>query len=152
MTCADNAQKGLTKTMTNKEAATTENTATVAEQGAHVAPAKTASKKAATPQKNAPKAKKGAKKANPKKQAKGAAAKAVKPKEAPAPRESSKKAIILELLRRPKGATLSEIMAATNWQAHSVRGFISGTIGKKLDLPVVSAKREDGERVYSLAK
>jgi len=43
-------------------------------------------------------------------------------------------------------------MAATQWQAHSIRGFISGTLGKKLDLPVVSAKREDGARVYSLAK
>ena len=68
------------------------------------------------------------------------------------PREFSKKAIVLELLRRPKGATLAELMEATGWQAHSVRGFISGTLGKKMDLPVASAKREDGTRVYSLAK
>jgi len=40
---------------------------------------------------------------------------------------------------------------ATNWQAHSVRGFISGALGKKMGLTVESAKREDGERVYSIA-
>jgi hypothetical protein len=43
-------------------------------------------------------------------------------------------------------------MKATDWQAHSVRGFISGTLGKKMGLKVESTKREDGERVYSLAK
>jgi uncharacterized protein DUF3489 len=58
----------------------------------------------------------------------------------------------MDLMRRPKGATLAELMSATQWQANSIRGFISGTLGKKLDLPVVSAKREDGTRVYSLAK
>jgi hypothetical protein len=43
---------------------------------------------------------------------------------------------------------LKEIMAATDWQAHSVRGFISGSLGKKMGLKIDSAKREDGERVY----
>ena len=65
-------------------------------------------------------------------------------------RNGSKKAEILALLRRPQGATLAEIMAATGWQAHSVRGFISGSLGKKMGLSVASAKREDGERVYQL--
>ena len=64
------------------------------------------------------------------------------------PREFSKKAIVLELLKRAEGATLKEIMAATDWQAHSVRGFISGSLGKKMGLKINSAKREDGERVY----
>ena len=72
-----------------------------------------------------------------------------KPKDgARPPREFSKKAIVLELLKRAEGATLKEIMAATDWQAHSVRGFISGSLGKKMGLKINSAKREDGERVY----
>jgi hypothetical protein len=63
----------------------------------------------------------------------------------------SKKAAILALLGRPDGATLAELMAATGWQEHSARGFISGTLGKKMGLAVESAKR-DKERVYSIAK
>ena len=55
------------------------------------------------------------------------------------------------LLQRKGGATLTQIVKATGWQAHSVRGFISGALGKKMGLTVESAKREDGERVYSLA-
>jgi hypothetical protein len=54
--------------------------------------------------------------------------------------------------KRPDGATLKEIMKATGWQAHSVRGFISGTLAKKLGLSVKSAKRQDGERIYHLPK
>jgi Protein of unknown function (DUF3489) len=63
-------------------------------------------------------------------------------------REGSKKAVILALLKRPGGATLNEIMAATEWQSHSVRGFISGAISKKMGLNVESTRRADGERVY----
>jgi hypothetical protein len=66
-------------------------------------------------------------------------------------REGSKKAAILTLIGRPHGATLAEIMKATGWQAHSVRGFVSGTLGKRMGLVVESAKREDGQRVYRLA-
>ena len=65
-------------------------------------------------------------------------------------REGSKKAGILALLRRKEGATLQELMAATDWQAHSVRGFLSGTLRKKMGLTVESAKRQDGERIYSI--
>jgi hypothetical protein len=65
-------------------------------------------------------------------------------------REGSKTETILGLLNRPGGATLQQIMQATNWQAHSVRGFISGTVGKKMSLTVVSVKTGDGERSYSL--
>jgi hypothetical protein len=43
-------------------------------------------------------------------------------------------------------------MKATGWQTHSVRGFISGTLGKKMGLTVYSAKGEDGERRYTLPK
>ena len=71
---------------------------------------------------------------------------------APAARNGSKKAIVLGLLQRPDGATLNDIMAATLWQPHSVRGFISGTLGKKMGLKVESAKRSDGVRAYQIAQ
>jgi hypothetical protein len=65
-------------------------------------------------------------------------------------REGSKKAIVLELLRRPEGATLADIQAATSWQAHSVRGFLSGALGKKMGLTIESIKTPDGARSYRL--
>ena len=64
-------------------------------------------------------------------------------------RASTKAAQILTLLKQPSGATLKSIMAATGWQAHSVRGFISGHLVKKLGLRVKSFRR-DGERVYAI--
>ena len=70
---------------------------------------------------------------------------------APKAREGSKKAIVLDMLKRPGGATLSDIQSATNWQVHSVRGFISGALGKKMGLTVESTKSEAGDRVYSIA-
>ena len=66
------------------------------------------------------------------------------------PREGSKTTKVLELMKREGGVTLKEIMAATDWQAHSVRGFISGTLGKKMGLTVISTKGENGERTYSI--
>ena len=99
--------------------------------GANVAPKKGKSAKKASPAKKAPKAPKGEKK--------GGAA-----------RDGSKAAKILELLKRPGGATSKELMKATGWQPHSVRGFLSGTIGKKMGLTVASTKGEDGERNYSI--
>jgi transposase len=71
---------------------------------------------------------------------------------APAAREGSKKALVLELLRRKDGATLAEIAKATEWQNHSIRGFISGSLSKKMGLKIESIKREDGERRYVLAQ
>ncbi len=68
----------------------------------------------------------------------------------PKTREGSKKAIVLELLRRPEGATLADIMSATGWMAHSVRGFISGSLGKKMGLTVESLKTSEGARAYRL--
>ncbi len=65
-------------------------------------------------------------------------------------RPGSKTAKILDLLERPGGASLQEIMKATGWQAHSVRGFISGTLGKKMSLTVVSTKTADGNRSYCI--
>ena len=142
--------------MTNAEATITENAATVAEQGAHVAPEKASSKKGTTQKKGAPKGHKSAKgkaKASPKKGA--SAGKKAKPaahaKEASAPRAESKGAKILELIGRPKGATLAEIVKATDWQKHSIRGFLS-TAAKKHGLKIESTKTEAGDRVYSLKK
>ena len=100
---------------------------------ATAAPAKGKSSKKANRAKGAPK---GAKKA---KGAKAAGA-----------REGSKTAKVLDLLKRPGGATAKELMKATGWQPHSVRGFLSGTVGKKMGLSVTSTKGEDGERTYSV--
>ena len=71
-------------------------------------------------------------------------------KTAGAARGGSKTANVLDLLKRPDGATLKELMKATGWQAHSVRGFLSGTVGKKMGLTVTSAKGDAGERAYSV--
>jgi hypothetical protein len=144
--------------MKNNEATDTTQTAAVAEQGAHVAPDKAPSKKGASQKKGAPKGQKTAKGARPKAAAPRKKAqiakKATKPtrtKEASTPRAESKGAKILELIGRPKGATLAEIMKATDWQAHSVRGFLS-TAGKKHGLKIESKKNETGDRTYKTAK
>ena len=106
-----------------------------------------ASKKASGAKKRADVAKtkaKSAKKATPTKKApKGA-------KKAKSAREGSKTNQVLELLRQPGGVTAKELMKATGWQPHSVRGFLSGTVGKKMGLTVISTKGEDGERSYSI--
>ena len=65
-------------------------------------------------------------------------------------REGSKSAKIVAVLTRQGGATSKDLMKATGWQAHSVRGFLSGTVGKKMGLTVVSTKADDGERCYSI--
>lgn len=65
-------------------------------------------------------------------------------------RDGSKTAKILDLLKRHGGATLKELIKATGWLPHSVRGFLSGTVGRKMGLTVTSTKREDGERTYSV--
>jgi len=72
-----------------------------------------------------------------------------KPKAATA-RDGSKKATVIAMLSRKDGATLEAIMKATDWQAHSVRGFISGALIKKDGLKVESFKRQDGERAYAI--
>lgn len=66
----------------------------------------------------------------------------------PTAREGSKKSVVLELIRRPDGASIQQIADATQWQAHSIRGFISGSLCKKMGLNVESFKRADGERAY----
>ena len=100
--------------------------ATVGARRANVAPAKAKSGKKASPKKKAPRSARND------------------------VREGSKTETILELLKRPSGATAKELLKLTNWQPHSLRGFLSGTVGKKMGLTVISTKGEDGERNYSL--
>ena len=63
---------------------------------------------------------------------------------------ASKHKTIIDLLMH-QGASIMTLMQVTGWQAHSVRGFISGTIKNKLGLPVTS-KKQDGVLIYSIAK
>jgi Protein of unknown function (DUF3489) len=95
------------------------------------------------------KAKSGKKATAAKKTPKGAKA-AKGPKATAGARDGSKTAKVLEMLKRPGGVTGKELMKATGWQPHSVRGFLSGTIGKKMGLTVTSTTGEDGERTYAI--
>ncbi|HWR52217.1 MAG TPA: DUF3489 domain-containing protein [Bryobacteraceae bacterium] len=106
-----------------------------AEQGATGAPPAAASTKDTTPARK------------PAKRAKGATKAKTQQKPVVA-RDGSKKSAVLALMRRRNGASLKELMDATGWQAHSVRGFISGSLGKKMGLAVESIKGNDGERTY----
>jgi Protein of unknown function (DUF3489) len=67
------------------------------------------------------------------------------------PRESSKKAEIIALMQRAKGASLPEIQELGGWQKHTVRGFIS-ILSSKSGLKIESEKNAAGERVYRMAK
>ncbi len=68
------------------------------------------------------------------------------------PRAGSKLNALITALRRPAGATIPDLMEATAWQAHSVRGAISGNLKKKLHLEVISEVIECRGRVYRIAK
>ena len=71
---------------------------------------------------------------------------------APAVRQGTKQALLVDLLKSRSGATIAEAVAATGWQAHSVRGAISGTLKKKLGLAVTSEPIEKRGRVYRIAE
>ena len=137
------AAKGERQKMSTNNAETKDTTpvsgepprkANIRAQKPRVAPAKGKAGKKATPAKKGHKTPKGAK----------------QPKPAASARDGSKTAKVLDLLKRPGGATAKELMKATGWQPHSVRGFLSGTVGKKMGLAVSSTKGEDGERTYSV--
>ena len=69
----------------------------------------------------------------------------------PIQRAGTKQAMLIALLQAPEGATMDAIMAATGWQSHTVRGAMSGALGKKLGLIVTSAKEGDGARIYRIS-
>jgi hypothetical protein len=69
-----------------------------------------------------------------------------------AARSGSKTEIVLELMRRKGGAPLAEIAKATDWQSHSIRGFVSGHVIKKMGLKVESTKSDAGERTYRIVR
>ena len=145
--------------MTNAE---TNTAANVAEQGAHVAPEKASSKKGATKRKEPPRRRARPRAENrqgcqnraaPKKAAMGGkkAAKSAPAKKASAPsrREQGREDPGEDGARQRRH--LTEIMKATDWQAHSVRGFISA-VAKKQSIKIDSAKNEGGNRVYKIVK
>jgi hypothetical protein len=128
MTTSTTEENGKTQAAGPLEGPKPNKKARVGARRAHVAPTKAKSTRKASPAKKAPKGRK-------------------KPDAA---RAGSKTAKILDLLKRSGGATMKELMKATNWQPHSVRGFLSGTIRKKMGLTVASTKGEDEERNYSV--
>jgi len=102
--------------------------ANVAKRARHVAPAKAKSKKAPAKGSRRARARKGAKEAR-----------------------TNKKADVIAMMKRAKGATLAEIVEATGWQKHTVRGFVS-VLGSKGGEKIESSKNAGGERTYRIAK
>jgi len=80
---------------------------------------------------------------------KKAAAPSAKATSSGRPNPDSKQDRVVALLQQPRGATLDVLVNATGWQKHSVRGFLAGTVRKKLKLPLISEK-VDGIRTYRI--
>jgi hypothetical protein len=68
------------------------------------------------------------------------------------PRTNTKQARLIEMLRRPEGATIDEVVKTLDWQAHTVRGAIAGALKKKLGLKIESEKEGERGRVYRIAE
>ena len=66
-------------------------------------------------------------------------------------RPCTKLAAIIDAMRHPGGATIAQMMAGTGWQAHTVRGAISGMVRKRLGYEVITEKGTDGQRTYRIA-
>jgi Protein of unknown function (DUF3489) len=130
----------------NHEAQAT-TTASAAPQAAQVPPAGTASKKGATARKGVARGRKAARTSTTRTVMK----KAAKPEQAAA-REGTKKGLILGLLRRKNGATMAEIAQVTGWEKHSIRGFVSGTVSKRLGFKVESTRSEAGRNYRIIAR
>jgi len=63
-------------------------------------------------------------------------------------RDHTKQATVIQLLQRPEGATLAQLVEATGWMKHTVRGCLAGALKKKLGLTITSDKVAGGERIY----
>ena len=100
----------------------------VGKRARHVAPAKAKSKNSPAKSKQRARARKDAKEAR-----------------------TNKKAEVIAIMKRAKGVTLAEIMEATGWQAHTVRGFVS-ILGSKGGQKIESSKNVAGERTYRIPK
>jgi Protein of unknown function (DUF3489) len=94
---------------------------------------------------------KGARKAGKKTKPAKKAARAKKAPAKPNADRTNKKAEIIAMMKRAKGATLPEIMKATGWQPHTVRGFVS-ILGSKGGEKIESSKNAAGERMYKIGK
>jgi hypothetical protein len=159
--------------MTSTETTTTNEAANKAEQGATVAPEKAPSKKGASHKKGVPKGHKAVKGSaqqttpfdEPKATGNARRTKVVRataskktarakkskdePKAKTTGERSNKKAEVIAMMKRAKGATLPEIMAATGWQKHTVRGFVS-ILGSKGGEKIESSKNASGDRSYRI--
>ena len=65
-------------------------------------------------------------------------------------REGTKQAVLIDLLKRPEGATLPQMTEATGWQVHTVRGAMAGALKKKLGLEITSEKQTGTDRIYRI--
>lgn len=74
------------------------------------------------------------------------------PEQHPVDGRVTKNAQLLQILSRPEGASIEDMMQATAWQQHSVRGFLAGTVKKKMGLALTSSKAEGDVRRYRIAK
>ena len=107
--------------------------------------------KAAAPPEPETKSKKSSKGAKPAKKALKKAKSAKKAAAKPAAERSNKKTEVIAMMKRAKGVTLAEIAEVTNWQKHTIRGFVS-LLGSKGGEKVDSSKNASGERVYKIGK
>jgi hypothetical protein len=70
---------------------------------------------------------------------------------APTARAQTKQARLTEMLKRPEGTTIEEVVKALKWQSHTVRGAMAGALKKKLGMKIESEKTEGRGRVYRIA-
>ena len=154
----NNAQKRMNQTYMTTNPDPHDKAATAAQADAPLAPQKATPHKRARQKNGAPARATGptggkTKSAKPAKPAKASqkTGKPTRAAKAAAPHAGSKSAKILEMIGRVKGATLAEIMKATHWQAHSVRGFLS-VAAQKHHLRIESTKNPSGDRSYRIVK
>lgn len=73
-------------------------------------------------------------------------------KSSPVKKEPSKQDAVLARLKSPRGVTIAKLMEITGWQKHTIRGFLSAVVRKKLGLDLTSETGRDGERRYRVAR